>query len=248
MMAHFVRKALAQRGVCYIPLKGGSMAPTLRSGDLVKVVRQAWELVGVNDIIAFEAEGGVTVHRVRYHTGQGVITAGDANILSDEPISKDQYLGVATERLRSGLTEMLSAERPIDRTTENTFIYQVLVPPSLFAALTQPQKYINFQVFEADIPPASEVTPQTAVGISVYGLCDETWLGSLLRAKPITQIVYSFPFGPEPSGLFPVNRVAAVVRLGVLSDSSEVTLRRGLDHLDGYLGAVQQLEKVKVYG
>ncbi len=62
--------------VSYIIVSGISMEPTLRSGDLVVVRKQ--ESYTTGDVVAFEVEGGVVIHRIVGGTAEkGFVTQGD---------------------------------------------------------------------------------------------------------------------------------------------------------------------------
>jgi len=247
MVAYLARKALAQQGMCRILVQGGSMAPALRSGDTVTVVHRPISTIAVGDIVAFEDKGEVTVHRVRYRISKGLITVGDANILLDEPVCEEQLLGVATERLRGGVAEHLQTSILAEPSLEPTATYKVLVPHVFSETIMPLQQFVNFTIYQTDLRCSLETSPETSVGISTHGLYDESHLTRLLQTKNIEKIIYSFAFGPEQSGLFPIERVAAVVKLGVLTDSDSSTLQLGLSYLDGYLGAFKHLKTTNGY-
>lgn len=69
----------------------GSMEPMLSVDDLIiikKVDRPA-----INDIVVFQDENILVVHRVIETDGETVITKGDANNIADEPISISDIKG-----------------------------------------------------------------------------------------------------------------------------------------------------------
>lgn len=60
----------------YLIVSGRSMEPTLKTGDLVLLQRQA--LYRPGDVIAFEVQGGIVIHRIAGGTAaQGYVTRGD---------------------------------------------------------------------------------------------------------------------------------------------------------------------------
>jgi signal peptidase len=60
----------------YLLVAGGSMEPTLRSGDLV--VALAADAYAIGDVVAFRADGGLVVHRiVGGSAADGLVTRGD---------------------------------------------------------------------------------------------------------------------------------------------------------------------------
>jgi signal peptidase I len=71
-----------------------SMWPTLKKGDLIFLQGvDKPEDLQVGDIIAFEHETGITVHRIVEIDGDLITTKGDANPRDDKPISFDQVCG-----------------------------------------------------------------------------------------------------------------------------------------------------------
>ena len=70
----------------------GSMEPTLSKGDLI-FVRQAGEL-HTGDIVVYQSENMLVVHRIITIDGDTVVTQGDANNAADDPIDLSQVKGV----------------------------------------------------------------------------------------------------------------------------------------------------------
>lgn len=64
-------------------VQSGSMEPTLSTGDLLFVRRQ--EEYSVGDIVVYQSQGILVVHRIIAAYGQTLITQGDANDLADQP-------------------------------------------------------------------------------------------------------------------------------------------------------------------
>lgn len=75
----------------------GSMEPTLSTGDLVFV--RAADAVAVSDIVVFQTEGRLVVHRVVATDGNVVVTRGDANDVDDAPITASAIKGVVVARV-----------------------------------------------------------------------------------------------------------------------------------------------------
>ena len=69
----------------------GSMEPTLKVNDLVFVAEQ--EDYKVDDIVVYQSSNQLIIHRIISITDDKVITKGDANNTSDDPITKDQIKG-----------------------------------------------------------------------------------------------------------------------------------------------------------
>lgn len=69
----------------------GSMEPEFSKGDLI-IVKET-EDFDLNDIVVFESDNALVVHRVVGMGKDEVVTKGDANNVADEPITKDAVLG-----------------------------------------------------------------------------------------------------------------------------------------------------------
>ena len=70
----------------------GSMEPTLSKGDLI-FVRKA-ETFHTGDIVVYQSDSLLVVHRIVSLYGSTVVTQGDANNAADEPIDLSQVKGV----------------------------------------------------------------------------------------------------------------------------------------------------------
>ena len=70
----------------------GSMEPTLSKGDLI-FVREAEEL-HTGDIVVYQSDNMLVVHRIVTLYGDTVVTQGDANNAADDPIDVSQVKGV----------------------------------------------------------------------------------------------------------------------------------------------------------
>lgn len=75
---------------CAVVLSG-SMEPTLKVDDLIFVKEQADFEVG--DIVVFQDDSKLVVHRLLAYDGKTAITKGDANQSEDEPIPADAIIG-----------------------------------------------------------------------------------------------------------------------------------------------------------
>lgn len=69
----------------------GSMEPTFYKGDLI-IVKEQSELA-VDDIVVFEDNGSLVVHRIVALDDETVTTKGDANNVEDDPISRTLVKG-----------------------------------------------------------------------------------------------------------------------------------------------------------
>lgn len=101
---------VALRGCTLVRVGGGSMSPSLETGDVVIV--QHGVPASVGDIVLFRLDGDNerTLHRVSDVTGGGLVTRGDANPVADRRcvprpsvIGRVRWVipfGVLRERLR----------------------------------------------------------------------------------------------------------------------------------------------------
>jgi signal peptidase I len=114
---------------------GTSMFPWVRSGDFVFVRRSDFATASVGEVVLFEREQRLFVHRVLRHAtdksaGQTrplLITKGDALDRKDAPISMEEFLGRVT-RVHRG-------QRHIDLETLGRLIlgrFLALVSPASF--------------------------------------------------------------------------------------------------------------------
>lgn len=70
----------------------GSMEPALQVNDLV-IIRRT-DTVEAGDIVVYQSEGLLVIHRVISVTDEAVVTQGDANNVPDAPISSEAIKGV----------------------------------------------------------------------------------------------------------------------------------------------------------
>ncbi len=94
-------------GVVECRVAGSSMGATLPHGSRIRVRFAPGDSVRPDDVVAFTAAGGITVHRVvgRGRVGRArnlVLTRGDGTLLVDHPVPVDAILGVAREYERDG--------------------------------------------------------------------------------------------------------------------------------------------------
>ncbi|MGH1491032.1 MAG: signal peptidase I [Acidimicrobiales bacterium] len=79
-----------------VVVTSGSMAPSIRAGDLVFVAAPADDLISQNSVITFrDLEGELVTHRVFAVEDDHVVTKGDANEVPDtDPVALDQIAGI----------------------------------------------------------------------------------------------------------------------------------------------------------
>lgn len=69
----------------------GSMEPEFSKGDLI-IVKES-DSFAVNDIVVFQDASSLVVHRIIELDGETIVTKGDANNVSDEPINASAVKG-----------------------------------------------------------------------------------------------------------------------------------------------------------
>jgi len=80
---------------------GGSMFPWIRAADIVFARRCGIEQANIGEVVLFERDGRLFVHRVLRRTSAelgknfhpALITKGDALDGADAPVSRDEFLG-----------------------------------------------------------------------------------------------------------------------------------------------------------
>lgn len=77
-------------------VNGDSMYPTLKNEDFL--IARKTTSVNVGDIICFEQNEKLIVHRIVYKNGDEIITKGDFNEFQDEKISTSQIKGKVVYR------------------------------------------------------------------------------------------------------------------------------------------------------
>lgn len=254
--ARLLKQAVAARGRGRVRASGGSMAPTVVPGDVVEVVRYPFDDLIPGQVIAFEQDGRVVVHRVRYLGASTVITAGDANLLCDPAVTPEQYIGLAVGCQRGGqepvpLSALPARPQPGARSGETAPL--VWLPWRLWALWRNAPGSARVRPLPDGEPPG-EITPRSAIGVSARGLLDETALARAV-AQGVHMAVCCADFGPEGGPWVPASRVRGVVRLRVFDRFPEPATAEQLALVVGYLeglwalaGAAAGREGGQVYG
>lgn len=103
-LPHPIAEKIRAHGFACLRVFGASMFPWIRAGDIVFVRKVPMESVVRGDVVLFERENRLFVHRVLRPLPQGagarrqqaLITKGDALESEDTPISQLEYLGRVT--------------------------------------------------------------------------------------------------------------------------------------------------------
>ena len=90
-------EAVRLRGRARFRVRGVSMRPWLRAGDVLEVQRETLEAMRPGDLAVFTRAAGLFVHRVIGRCVRGgepmLITKGDAFPEPDTPVSREELLG-----------------------------------------------------------------------------------------------------------------------------------------------------------
>jgi signal peptidase I len=94
-VSHPIAAKIRSNGSVCFRVFGASMFPWIRSGDLVFARRFGYEQASPGDVILFERNDRLFVHRVlrRAADGSSLITKGDALDREDAPVSNSEFLG-----------------------------------------------------------------------------------------------------------------------------------------------------------
>lgn len=92
---------LAQGRAVQILSNGYSMWPCIRPKDNLLISTVPFSSVQINDIIAFQRQNHIVVHRVveilDSENGNELRTIGDSNSVDDEPIDRSNFIGKVSE-------------------------------------------------------------------------------------------------------------------------------------------------------
>lgn len=103
--AHTLSENILKHGSACVSILDASMFPWFRSGDLVFIRRCDFERVRTGDVVLFEHDGELLLHRVirrirnagaaAADAGTLLVTKGDARDGEDVPFSESEFLGRA---------------------------------------------------------------------------------------------------------------------------------------------------------
>ena len=74
-------------------ITSGSMWPVLKQNDIVLIKAVPKETLAVGDIVVWQNERGFTIHRITKLDTDTLVTKGDANFTSDDPIAYSDIVG-----------------------------------------------------------------------------------------------------------------------------------------------------------
>jgi signal peptidase I len=234
-----IRLALRQRGRARLTVTGSSMLPTLRAGDAVTITSQPFETIQRGQVIAFQRDGKVIVHRVVGRRPGHLITHGDNMRLLDPPVPSEAYLGEVQSVPPAPDT------RPLPRFS-GAGVGQL--PRAVSRAV--PRIEVVLPAGTRAVVPAGTIRsglpgdPDTLrVGISSAGALGPSALPGLLRDPALSSLAFlvGFTFGrPGPGGtdpaVLPPGAAAIHIRLG--EQLEQVPVGRTLEILGDHIAAV----------
>jgi hypothetical protein len=97
-----VAQALRQRGRLRLRVNGTSMLPSVLPGDVVFVRHGGADAARCGDLVLFQREQRLYVHRVVARQGAALVTQGDANPQPDGRVQASEFLGTVVRQLRGG--------------------------------------------------------------------------------------------------------------------------------------------------
>ncbi len=89
-------ESLRRNGRVEFRVRGGSMRPLLRSGDVVMVQAARAKELTAGDVAVFYRAGKIFAHRVIRNTAAALLTKGDAFPDADSPVAQRELLGRVT--------------------------------------------------------------------------------------------------------------------------------------------------------
>lgn len=103
-----MKEILNKNGSLKFKAMGASMFPLIFSGDIITVTKVDSNGITIGDIILFENQGSLFVHRLikasKKENGKHLITKGDSMHSFDNPIRPSQVLGKVKKIKRWGIT------------------------------------------------------------------------------------------------------------------------------------------------
>lgn len=93
------RNYLSFFGYSFFKVATGSMAPAINENDVILVKENA--SYNINDVITYKENDAYITHRVISVGLDYVVTKGDANNTSDDPIKKENIIGVVIKNFKN---------------------------------------------------------------------------------------------------------------------------------------------------
>ena len=84
-------------GYTYFEVSTGSMTESIKEKVIIVKLDSSYE---VNDVVTYKSNNSYITHRIVSIDDNQIITKGDANIINDNPISKERIIGEVVLVLR----------------------------------------------------------------------------------------------------------------------------------------------------
>ena len=97
-----IRTQLDTAGFCAYTVKGFSMHPMLREDRDVVMIRKKASPPAINDVVLYEYDGELVLHRVRKITPDGYLIRGDNTYTDHVNVPKSAILGVLEYYVKNG--------------------------------------------------------------------------------------------------------------------------------------------------
>ena len=97
-----IRTQLDVAGFCAYTVKGFSMHPMLRENRDVVMIRKKTAPPAINDVVLYEHDGELVLHRVRKITPGGYLIRGDNTYTDHVNVPESAILGVLEYYVRNG--------------------------------------------------------------------------------------------------------------------------------------------------
>ena len=97
-----IRTQLDTQGFCACTVAGASMNPMLREGREVVMIRKKSTPPRVDDVVLYEHDGELVLHRVRKITPKGYLIRGDNSYADHKNVPEAAILGVLEYYVREG--------------------------------------------------------------------------------------------------------------------------------------------------
>ncbi len=98
-----IRTQLRTQGFCACTVAGASMNPMLRAGREVVMIRKKTATPKINDVVLYEYDGELILHRVRGIYPEGYLIRGDNCYTDHKNVPEDAILGVLEYYVRNGV-------------------------------------------------------------------------------------------------------------------------------------------------
>ncbi len=135
MIEDLIREAIERNGTLKFRLKGTSMRPFLREGDILTVSALRSQKISVGDLVIYHDGMSITCHRVFRTFKNNFQLKADAAMTADEFLKKGRLMGKVVELQKGGL--ILNMNNNAGRIANMVISRASLVTALLYAALAK---------------------------------------------------------------------------------------------------------------